>query len=617
MSLFDKIPVNERITMENYINKYGITQEHFIGLENWLVDWAICKKKLCKMLGGNLIYEFPIKVEKNKEIFKQEIVDLLAKHHKTIDNISDSLHIISIPESKFYIGDQKTRRDIFNFFYYLIEDSTLIEDKSEISIKIKFGNKTFQAQKGSRPMRTLCKFVKYLIECGINEELTKFANNDNHFGDIKISTDAIEAFRIGHSLVLNDKYISGTGCLSVHPFDFITMSDNSLNWRSCMNWTEEEGAGGCYRIGSVEMMNSNNVIIAYLKGSEDFLFDTKHTEDPANYTWNNKRFRQLFYVTKDIIVGGVSYPFKLDSLTMLFLNKLRELAQINVNWGYQYGPELYKDMKHITGMHSMSRAKEFIANGITTKHNIIFDSNGMYNDMLNKNNYPYYCVRNKVKKNKVICYSGKAHCLCCNKSTLTWNDDEGWYDSNEAYNGKYTDTRRLVCEDCISTFTCDYCCNVKTNSKFFEVNGKHLCEGCFNEYSFKCKCCGKNFYNRELVHSGNIEDAIPVIDVGMNLQDISNRIEYDKARLFYNQFRRLSRRYVAEYAEDFEKSYKVIPLVMCPQCIQKHKSDFKTVIIKKLNDDTRWLLNDSYMFLIAKDPAEMAKYSITQGLETI
>ena len=38
------------------------------------------------------------------------------------------------------------------------------------------------------------------------------------------------------------------------------MSDNNSGWESCMSWRNN----GCYRRGTVEMMNSPYVIVAYL-----------------------------------------------------------------------------------------------------------------------------------------------------------------------------------------------------------------------------------------------------------------------------------------------------------------------------------------------------------------
>ena len=60
-----------------------------------------------------------------------------------------------------------------------------------------------------------------------------------------------EDFRIAQSLVTNQANLKGYITLSIHPLDYMTMSDNNCGWDSCMSWQEE----GCYRQGTVEMMN--------------------------------------------------------------------------------------------------------------------------------------------------------------------------------------------------------------------------------------------------------------------------------------------------------------------------------------------------------------------------
>ena len=42
------------------------------------------------------------------------------------------------------------------------------------------------------------------------------------------------------------------------------MSDNDYGWDSCMGWMNE----GEYRLGTVEMMNSPCIVVAYIDGEE-------------------------------------------------------------------------------------------------------------------------------------------------------------------------------------------------------------------------------------------------------------------------------------------------------------------------------------------------------------
>ena len=118
------------------------------------------------------------------------------------------------------------------------------------------------------------------------------------------------------------------------------MSDNNSNWQSCMNWQEE----GCYRIGTVEMMNSNNVLCCYIEqGKTNWYFGGHQTAEDGSidaYIWNDKKWRILTYITKDIIMSGKSYPYNNDDYSKKIITEVRDLALKNLGWTYSFGPEL-------------------------------------------------------------------------------------------------------------------------------------------------------------------------------------------------------------------------------------------------------------------------------------
>ena len=120
--------------------------------------------------------------------------------------------------------------------------------------------KILKVQKGTKPLRVLAKMAQ------------------------AFNLEGFEEFRLTHSRILNQKKMTGELCLSIHPMDFMTMSDNNSNWESCMSWSDY----GCYRRGTVEMMNSECVVVAYLRAKEDM----KVSED---LYWNNKKWRCWFF----------------------------------------------------------------------------------------------------------------------------------------------------------------------------------------------------------------------------------------------------------------------------------------------------------------------------------
>ena len=151
-------------------------------------------------------------------------------------------------------------------------------------------------------------------------------------------------------------------------------------------------------------------------------------------------------------------------------------------------------MKYIRSKYAMSRARRYRKYN-PRKKNIIFDSKGMYNDMIADKNTEYWCYRNKVDKTKIISYSGKAKCLCCKEPIIYLNEDFDEYpDDFDSYQDKYLNCDNVVCSDCAATkYTCDSCGAITTLDKFVDINGKHICGQCFEAKVRICPDCGKPF----------------------------------------------------------------------------------------------------------------------------
>ena len=316
-----------------------------------------------------------------------------------------------------------------------------------------------------------------------------------------------------------------------------------------MSWMND----GCYHLGTVEMMNSNNVVCAYLKSQTSFYFDEDNSLE-----WNNKKWRQLFYVTKEINVSGKPYPYYNEELTKAVLNKITELAKENLGWSYQYGIEEYLDMKSIRGLYDIEKHQRKIAEGNTEKKNIIFHSNVMYNDMLNDNRTQYLCYRNKVNKTKIINYSGKASCLVCGESAVEESDYP------DDYNERFWHADRVICDCCYEESKCEWCGKVEGKSKVKFIGkrfscsnqGKRLCADCYKYYVYKCPCCGDDFFVED---HGTMPNDIPVLR-------LSEKIYYeDFSQCEYDYNFRYGTLPTKERIENLNSS--LIPVFTCRECL--------------------------------------------------
>lgn len=278
--------------------------------------------------------------------------------------------------------------------------------------------------KGTKTIKIITKIAKSL-KIGLEPD-------ENGISDL-------EYFRRRHSLALNTKKLFGNLCLSIHPLDYMTMSDNSNGWSSCMSWEEY----GEYRMGTVEMMNSPCVVVAYLASEDDNL--------PIDgYNWNSKKWRSLFIVDPNFIANVKAYPYENENLTKEVMKKLAELA----GWAPQE-PNEYS-------VYNESYEESRI-NGKLIK--LYFNTDKMYNDFGSTTSF--LLINPEYNKPELINtdynYSGEAECMACGGTEVSREDT-------------------LFCEKCDPSASCmccgEYCCK---EDLITLGDGMEVCSYCFDE----------------------------------------------------------------------------------------------------------------------------------------
>lgn len=274
-----------------------------------------------------------------------------------------------------------------------------------------------------------------------------------------IDKTGLEDLRLLISKVLQKK-VKGVVTISIHPLDYMTMSDNNSSWTSCMSWESH----GCYREGTVEMMNSPSVVVAYLKGAKPFRLN--------NIEWNNKTWRSLFIVDPSIGVFSVkNYPYVNHSLTKIVVEWLAELMNSD---------ELDSEIRKYDGDNI------FDSNGISQIARIHFHTNRMYNDF---GATTHWCIPNKVnvtKNNKInYVYSGESMCMNCGEIDFECNDCED-----------------LVCIES-DVYYCECCGRRLTRADFhegyaLEYDGDPYCRDCYDRNFRRCSVCGRHFPHEDL-----------------------------------------------------------------------------------------------------------------------
>ena len=573
INLYEQLPEIEKTRLNNYIHRWGVKSD-FIGLENWLSNWNYSKQKLYKLLGNQFVYSQNITYEKDKNEIQRDIDKIKSDfpcHWRTFIHFLSCFDLYLKGEYNQHIyhnGDYFNNKETEYALVDFVLSETLADGKvpENVFIKERKPNaaREFRMQKGAKIFRAITQTLKYY-----NDEVEEWQRYwKKEFKEEIDLFKELEEYRVKYSIVVNDKKFTGKLHISINPIDYITMSDNNSKWTSCMSWTDS----GCYHEGTIEMMNSNNVLCCYItKGKSegyDFFYrdefyrdeDKKEDSEDRNIDeWNcsDKKWRVLFYITKDIIVGGKAYPFINNDLSKIILKIIKDLAKKNLNWNYQFGPELYKDMKYIRSEYAMNRARGYMKYS-PRKKNILFDTKGMYNDMIGNKHLEYWCYRNKVNKTKVISYSGKAPCLCCGGSIIELSD-ESYYDEDvDEYHDKYLNCSNVICETCLDEkFSCFSCGVIDPLADHKEFNGHRYCTECLETKLKICPSCGKP-YIVESSKNYYIKNKYPTKS-------------YTMERSFDEQYNAKS--------ENANK-YSIIRFHCCPDCLKEKEDSFEEKGIK-------------------------------------
>ena len=144
----------------------------------------------------------------------------------------------------------------------------------------------------------------------------------------KFGTDA-EEVRQKLSMLIQSNKICGKLCISVHPLDYLSASENNHGWRSC------HALDGEYRAGNTSYMMDYHTIIVYLK-SEDK--EVRLPRFPADVPWNDKKWRCYFYFDPEnqLIYAGRQYPFHSDTALTLCSELFRKFNFFDPDWDGRY-----------------------------------------------------------------------------------------------------------------------------------------------------------------------------------------------------------------------------------------------------------------------------------------
>lgn len=478
MELFDYLSDEDKITIKEFIQAYANVEE--VDIYKALKYWNKNKRKMFKALGRNLRVKIPVDIPCDDKLFINALQDIYIPpfgyqiegkvNHPFIpdfENFVNNKVLQKVPDM-WKQGDIKDKF-MQMFRYDNFKSGVLNRDYSFVR-----DGKRLKIPEGTKIMKAIRKML--VFACYPNMDL-------------------FESFRNEISNLTTSKHIKTNLVFSIHPIDFLTMSDNSLGWHSCMSWMQHGG----FSTGPIEMMNSNMVIIAYLESSKPFQFNMHNIP--------NKSWRTLLYVHKDILLAGKSYPYLNEKITLKTLDIMREMLYNNLKWKYQYINQEYRDLN---GYHSNDylRNNSYPRRNYKNQHKIIIYTNGMYNDLVESNITKYWCCRNWVPKPLMLNASGIANCMLCGKPITTQEEINESYDSDLEIHGSVK-----VCPECYRDCYCSCCKNFSFGKKYKIREWMNICSRSYCSYRWICPKCAKEyffFYDDTnvlaFVHENNLPD---------------------------------------------------------------------------------------------------------------
>lgn len=523
MELFDKLPKEDVDLIQEYINWFGGSEEAESYMPRdrmnyFLRFWSETKAPLYKMFGDQFILRKEICFNKDPDILEEEMEEELRYGSSISQSFRNTYS--KVIDEKF--NDFDIRYELKRF----VSDYTMLVkneyDGAPFCIPgiLTIDGKPLQINRGVKAVKMLgkianalgIKVTRYVCpNCGSHSDIPEpkcpYCYCDQPY-EVK---DGYETFRQLHSQVLNQKRIRGNLCLSIHPMDYITMSDNNSGWSSCMQWVEERGD---YRLGTLEMMNSPYCVVAYIEA-----------KDPMSIChekiWSNKRWRQLLMITPDILVGNKQYPYFNDDLQGAALTWLRDLAN-NCNvvsaWdNRRYGPY---DNEAI----QMRNGRENIVGIRRIRIDLYFDY--MYNDIYD--NRMAFISRSYTGNS--ISYNLSGHAICTNCGEIIENDSDG------------VDPSWTVCRDCCGMWRCSDCGDWQYGDPYYPEDSDYpMCEYCYRNNTTVCEVCGDHVVTTtslfiEILPDANEEDEYYnwnfVVDVcqnclyGDDLEELYGPIEH-------------------------------------------------------------------------------------------
>ena len=447
--------------MENIKSNFIKVIEYSQGIKEPKVDelfdlWYHAKNEFIDAWGGQLIYEV-----------EEEIVFELSEQEKN-NRLNEFINVVY---------DTYMNCDLGNFLYNTRKDFF----KNHLSEDYIDREKNIKIAKGSKILKAFKLFEE-------NEKV-------------------IDALQTQASMLIQENKVRGKLCFSVHPLDYLSVSENTYHWRSC------HALDGDYRTGNLSYMTDECTVICYLKGENE----VKLPRFPEDVLWNSKKWRMLLFVSenRDALFAGRQYPFFSETaLNVLRPHYINSMGYELSRWSNFHNDYIEKfpraDEMARTADENLKGRYLSMQNTIMEICDIVEDTPNPlhYNDLLESSFYrqPYYAWMRprwwdypSSKKPKFILGSSVG-CLCCNNKKISFGNLMRCNDC-EANSENPCSDYFARCNCCDSTYLREngyYCCSCESM----------VCPECRDEECDECEQCGELWYKCDIIFERTLNKHI-------------------------------------------------------------------------------------------------------------
>lgn len=303
------------------------------------------------------------------------------------------------------------------------------------------------------------------------------------------NTDKLKQMQSEASQIIQENIVSGTLCLSVHPLDYLSLSENVHNWRSC------HALDGDYRSGNLSYMLDSSTIICYLRA--DKLGILPHF--PETVPWNSKKWRVLLFFSNDktMLFAGRQYPFFSGQSLEIIKDKL--LPQLDFGTWTSWKDTMISSYDDKRSKESFTFSRMIpVGNTLQRFDKIIQEPPNPlhFNDLTRSSCYspiwsyrrskdPYWkCWSDTGASSQFTDFKIGTNCICpiCGKHDIAFTD-------------------MMVCPDCASNYDynsadyreCEVCGSITHIDDMVDLplSGAWVCQRCYNMETVRCQECGE------------------------------------------------------------------------------------------------------------------------------